>query len=392
MLTGVGGGEADAVLTQSDPTPETAYFSLKKNNDKPVETLVRFQRCEAELPAKLQLQEQQELIMSEGEPEPEPAAAGAAPNVPSPERGRKKRRHDEPPRSEQGDPELAAVEDAPLLPTPEKGKKKKRKRERSTDEPPRSEQDDPELAAVETIPLLATPEKGKNKSKKKKRKRERSTDEPPRSEDEPTPAAVETIPLVPPQRESKKRKRVDSTNEPKRRRAVSEPGPSTPRKPPTPKNMPLTALGFVTPKGRAQPSEARCPYCYFISFQRSIVTDHVKRVHKEEVSQEIDGLISAQQMMENLCRRGSRIVSEATRIAPHIRELEEEANLTPRQSRLARRAIHRCLAESLVFVGDEYSGERRVVSVSATFKKLLQDGRRPPAREKESDSDVEVDL
>lgn len=99
------------------------------------------------------------------------------------------------------------------------------------------------------------------------------------------------------------------------------------------------------------------------------VRQHYELNHKDKINAELRKEKSAAARTENLYRRGARHI-DVSRIVGHVKKFNSKAKLPPRRVNQLMVLIRRCLAEGLVFVGDELDLGRRVASSRKEYKIL----------------------
>lgn len=96
---------------------------------------------------------------------------------------------------------------------------------------------------------------------------------------------------------------------------------------------------------------------------------HVLLWHSQRLQDELDGERTALLKMENLSRRGARIVS-MDRVKPHIKDAMRILDLNGQGGKVLGHCVKKCLAEALVFLGDEEKGGRRTGMAKEEFLML----------------------
>lgn len=128
---------------------------------------------------------------------------------------------------------------------------------------------------------------------------------------------------------------------------------------------------FLILQGKRQTAEMRCPYCLYIACQRSHVTAHISQEHAAVVATvEQKGMNSAVCRVENLSKRGTRIVDEqrAVRHLEEIRPLLRDA----KSFKVLKTAVKRILLEACVMYGAEDQVERgHFKALKASYDSVL---------------------
>jgi len=97
----------------------------------------------------------------------------------------------------------------------------------------------------------------------------------------------------------------------------------------------------------------RCPYCVkFVTTERRKMISHILDSHKPESAREALGVRDSFRRMENLTKRGERVIDRA-RVEQHFSTFKTMFSQTPNAYRQLMRCMELCLLEAMAIIGDE---------------------------------------